>query len=773
MRTFNLSILFILSFLLTNAQEEEQDVLRFSMETRWTDQVDQQQPWNKYPRPQMVRDNWRNLNGMWDYAIRSVEEDIPSEFDGEILVPFPVESSLSQVKKMVGEDNFLWYKTTFDVEDIGKDEKLNVNFGAVDWEAKVYLNGKLVGGHKGGYTPFSLDLTPYLKEGEQELVVRVWDPTDKGSQARGKQVQNPRGIWYTPVTGIWQTVWLETVRKDHFKGLRITPDIDQEIMRLNLETSALSEKLILNTTILDNGKVIAESSSELSPITQRTGLTLGVPNMKLWSPEDPFLYDLNLTLETPEGKVVDEVKSYFGMRKISLGKDANGYTRIMLNNLPYFQFGLLDQGWWPDGLYTPSTEEAMLYDVKMTQKMGFNMLRKHVKVEPARFYYHCDRMGVLVWQDMPNGNYFRDLRIQAWEKEDAKRSVNSSVQFENELKEMMDYFHSFPSIVAWVPFNEGWGQYETERVTKWVSAYDPSRIVDSPSGWTDRGVGDIIDTHIYPGPGMEAPEKERASVIGEFGGLGLTVEGHMWWDKKNWGYLTYSNAEQYEKRFEQLIEDLVGLKSFGLSAAIYTQTTDVEGEVNGLLTYDREVLKVDPEKTRKLFAPLYEPVHDRRILLKDAEAEPTFWKIKHGGNNSEDWKKTAFDDNQWQEKAAPFSSYDNFFLEEGTFLPQEKTHLLRKEFYITAVPAEIDLKYYLDKAEMKIFINGSQITSEKFQGGRKRHYRNKAIGNADTFLKKGKNVIAVEIEGQEREYSFDLGIFSTSPVKTRIEPDER
>ena len=768
MRTFNLSILFILSFLMAKSQESQQDVLKFSMETRWTDEVDQQKPWDKYPRPQMVRKNWRNLNGLWDYAIRPVEEDVPSKFDGEILVPFPVESTLSQVKKMVGEDNVLWYRTTFDVEDIQENEKLHLNFGAVDWDAKVYLNGRLAGGHKGGYTPFTVNLTPYLKEGQQELVVRVWDPTDKGTQARGKQVQNPQGIWYTPVTGIWQTVWLETVREDHIKGLKITPNIDQKKVRLNMETTPLSEELVLHSTIMENGEVIAESSSDLSPLTKKTGLLLTIPNMKLWSPEDPFLYDLHLTLETADGEVVDEIESYFGMRKISLGKDANGYTRILLNNKPHFQFGLLDQGWWPDGLYTAPTEEAMLYDIKMTEKMGFNMLRKHVKVEPARFYYHCDKMGVLVWQDMPNGNYFRDLRIQAWEKKDADRSVNSSLQFENELKEMMDYFHSFPSIVVWVPFNEGWGQYDTERVTKWVSAYDPSRIVDSPSGWTDRGVGDIIDTHIYPGPGMEAPEENRASVIGEFGGLGLTVEDHMWWDKKNWGYLTYSDPEQYEERFEELIQDLVGLKSFGLSAAIYTQTTDVEGEVNGLLTYDRAVVKVDAEKTRKLFAPLYEPVHDRRILLKDSEAKPSFWKIRHGGNESENWEKIAYDDSQWQEKAAPFSSYDNFFLAEGTYLPEEKTHHLRKEFYLNHVPAEIDLKYYLDKAKMTVYINGKQITSEKFQGGRKRHYRNKAIDNAHTFLKKGKNIIAVEIEGQEKEYSFDLGVYSTSGIDEEV-----
>lgn len=761
MKQLLLPLIFVLSWVSTTAQKSENEILKFSMDTPWTDQVDEEKPWNLYPRPQMKRANWTNLNGLWEYAIRPMESGMPKTYDGDILVPFPVESELSQVKKLVNEEEYLWYRTTFDAGALTADQVLQLNFGAVDWEAIVYINGKVAGGHKGGFTPFSLDITPYLKKGPQELVVRVWDPTDKGTQARGKQVQQPQGIWYTPVTGIWQTVWLEKLSADHLQLIKTTPNIDNETLRVQLETSSLSTALRLHTKVLANGKEIVTKTQQLSLGQQMAGLEFEIPDMRLWGPEDPYLYDLEFTLINAEGELVDKVESYFGMRKISLGKDHNGYTSILLNNEAYFQFGLLDQGWWPDGLYTAPTEEAMLYDVEMTRAMGFNMLRKHVKVEPARFYYHCDRMGMLVWQDMPNGNYFQDLRIEAWEEQDAERSYDSSLQFETELREMMDYFHNFPSIVVWVPFNEGWGQYDTERVTQWVTAYDPSRIVDSPSGWSDRGVGDLVDIHIYPGPGMEPVEEHRASVIGEFGGLGLTVEDHMWWDKKNWGYLTFKEPELFEARFKELVEDLIGLKSFGLSAAIYTQTTDVEGEVNGLITYDREILKVDPEVTTEMFAPLYLPAEDHKILLSDAEAQPAYWLMENpGSKESRKWTSPDFKDSKWNRAQAPFSSYDNYFLPEGTKIHDEVLRL-RREFTLEEVPSEIDLRYYLDKASMRVFINGQEVVFEEFKGGRQRHYRIKRVKHMEEVLKKGRNVIAVEIVKQQKDHSFDLGIYLT------------
>lgn len=751
------------------AQESSNnDALMFSMKTKWTDSVSKTQPWNIYPRPQLKRDNWINLNGQWDYAITNMSEEIPVEFDGKILVPFPVESALSGVKKIVGDDKYLWYRTEFELNKTNIDNKWILNFGAVDWETTVYVNGKIVGGHKGGFTPFSFNISNYIKTNQNnELIVRVWDPTDSGTQARGKQVNDPKGIWYSPVTGIWQTVWLENTGKEYITMLKATPDIDKKTVKLVVNTSSLTEKIFLKTVILDKNNKVNEKVIPISSGSNLAAIEIEVPNMKLWSPEDPFLYNLSIELISLQGQVIDHVDSYFGMRKISLGKDSNGYTVIMLNNEPVFQFGLLDQGWWPDGLYTAPTFEAMVFDIDKTIEMGFNMLRKHVKVEPATFYYECDKRGMLVWQDMPNGNYFEDLRIQAWEEQDANRPFDSSVQFEWELKEMMDHLHSFPSIVVWVPFNEGWGQYDTERVTKWTQNYDPSRLIDSPSGWTDRGVGDMIDAHLYPGPGMEDPEPNRASVLGEFGGLGLIVEDHLWWDNKNWGYLTFKDAKEFENNFEQLIDDLRGLKSRGLSAAIYTQTTDVEGEVNGLITYDRKVVKVNSEKTKKLFEPLYRSLHTSRILLSDSEHQPTYWKVNIG-NEPKNWNDINYDHDEWKEMIGPFSSYENFFLPIGSDWNPENKMQLRKEFYLNEVPSEIYLKYYLDKAKADIYINGVLITSEKFEGGRKRHYRSKQIKDATTFLKPGHNVISINLESQQNECSFDLGIYSADLIESAV-----
>ncbi|MCB0628935.1 MAG: glycoside hydrolase family 2 TIM barrel-domain containing protein [Saprospiraceae bacterium] len=750
----------------STAQEpSEQEVLKYSMSSKWADQVNSDQPWNAYPRPQMRRADWTNLNGHWDYAITERSEQLPQRYDGEILVPFPVESALSGVKKLVGPEKQLWYHTSFNLPSATANEIWQLHLGAVDWEATVYVNGKVVGSHKGGYTPFSFNISPYLKKkGKQELVVRVWDPTDAGTQPRGKQVRDPKGIWYTPVTGIWQTVWLEKTPADHILSIKTIPDIDRNRLGIELRTSALSQAVNARLSIRSEGHEVAKAELPLPIGSHMGGLEIALPNARLWSPEDPFLYDLELELYTSSGKLIDRVESYFGMRKISLGKDPNGYTRIMLNNQPVFQFGLLDQGWWPDGLYTAPTEEAMMFDVEMTRDLGFNMLRKHVKVEPARYYYNCDRMGMLVWQDMPNGNYFNELRVAPGDEQDAGRPLASALQFEAELKEMIDYFHAFPSIVTWVPFNEGWGQYDTKRVADWVKNYDPSRLCIAPSGWADRGAGDIIDVHLYPGPGMEAPEKDRASVLGEFGGLGYPVLEHMWWDKRNWGYLTFQDQATLESRFSALINDLAGLKSCGLSAAVYTQTTDVEGEVNGMMTYDRKVIKIAPETTQKLFAQLYRPAWNKRTLLEDAEAEAQIWKISRE-NPAADWQKPEYDDVSWQTVTAPLSSFDNPFLPTASEWGQEETLYLRRNFFLSENYTDINLKYYLHRAEMEIFINGQPVTQLQHEGGRKRHYTNTLVRGADAYLRKGRNVIAVHLKRQAEDCTFDLGIFSAALVK--------
>ncbi|RAV29591.1 glycoside hydrolase family 2 protein [Sinomicrobium soli] len=750
-------LLFLLPML---SWAQQKDVLRFSMDTPWTDAVQPDNVWNVYPRPQMKRDNWQNLNGTWQYAITPKEAPQPAAFDGDILVPFAVESQLSGVKKTVGEDNILWYKTTFKTDSLAPKQRLHLHFGAVDWKATVYVNGRKAGEHKGGFTPFHFDITSFLEQGEQQLVVKVWDPTDAGTQARGKQVADPTGIWYTPVTGIWQTVWLEKTAGTHIRQVKNTPDIDRSALHTEIAFSSPDGEGELLVKALDHGEVIASETIALHRGDTIRTVSLDIPGQRLWSPSDPHLYDLEITLTDKGSGTRDQVMSYFGMRKIALGKDDNGYTRILLNDKPVFQFGLLDQGWWPDGLFTAPTEEAMMYDVEMTRKWGFNMLRKHVKVEPASFYYQCDKMGMLVWQDMPNGNYFKDLRIEAWETEDAHRTEASARQFEAELREMMDAFHNFTSIVVWVPFNEGWGQYDTERVTRWVEKYDPSRLIDSPSGWADRGVGDMIDIHLYPGPGLEYPEANRASVLGEFGGIGWAVPDHMWWNKRNWGYLTMDNQDAFKDRFRTLVNDLVSLKSFGLSAAVYTQTTDVEGEVNGMMTYDREVIKISPEETRPLFDRLYNEAEKHHVLIADSEHGPTSWTVRYKAGKR--WYKPSGKLKRGTEKQAPFSTYDNYALPEGSTWDKNEDLFLYKEFEVEDVPETFVLRYYLDKADMDIYINGRQLMQQGFKGGRKRHYRNQLIENAAAYLHTGKNHITVSVKGKEEERSFDLGIYTTS-----------
>lgn len=757
------------------AQDKQEDLLKYSMKTRWADDVDPKNIWPEYPRPQMVRSEWLNLNGYWQYAIQDKNEKQPMEFDGRILVPFPVESELSQVKKVVGDENYLWYRKEFKAPKLKSWERVLLHFGAVDWESTVYVNGKEVGSHRGGYDPFSFDISKYLKKkGDQEIIVRVWDPTDKGMQARGKQVSNPRGIWYTPVTGIWQTVWLENVPEDYIRSVKTTPDIDERRAEVNLDLSPLSTGGSIIVKASANGKEIVSKEIPIGQKSNNANLILDIPDPVLWGPNNPFLYDLEVTLRDGEGKVIDKVESYFGMRKVSLGKDANGYTRIMLNNEPLFQFGLLDQGWWPDGLYTPPTEEAMIYDIKVTRDLGFNMLRKHVKVEPARFYYHCDKMGMLVWQDMPSGFQVTD-RANQHVKHDAKvdweRPIESAVQFEKELKAMIDNFYAFPSIIVWVPLNEGWGQYDVERLAEWIKTYDPSRLVDAPSGWADREVGDMIDVHLYPGPGMELAEEDRASVLGEFGGLGWPVDGHLWWDKRNWGYLTYQDKETFRNEFKSMIENLQGLISWGLSAAIYTQTTDVEGEVNGLLTYDREVLKLNPQEAREMIRPLYQPWWNKHILISDSEHKSQEWQVTFE-KPDDNWIDSGYDDFQWKSQKAPFSASVNPFLPPSTDWHADELYA-RKTFNLDAVPNNLFLKYYAPKTEVKVYLNGNLVQELQDGGGRKRHYTHILLKDAARYLKAGENILAVQVDRKKDIGAFDLGLYTTGIVSNDIsEPSE-
>ena len=565
------------------------------IKTEWANKVNPKLVLPEYPRPIMERKEWKNLNGLWNYAIQEVGKSAPAKYDGQILVPFAVESSLSGVMKEVGAKNELWYNTTFNIESNWKGQNILLHFGAVDWKTEVWLNGVKIGSHTGGYTPFSFDITPFIAGTTQKLTVKVWDPSNEGTQPRGKQVKNPEGIWYTPVTGIWQTVWIEPVNKKNITTLKTTPNIDQNVISIKPEVAGASYGDLIEVTVYDDSKTIATGKASVGE-----NLEIVLNNPKLWSPESPFLYKTNVKLIS-NGKVVDQVKSYFAMRKIGSKRDANGVLRMQLNNKDYFQFGPLDQGWWPDGLYTAPTDEALKYDIVKTKELGFNMIRKHVKVEPERWYTHCDELGILVWQDMPSGDeqpIWQDKKY--FEGTELQRTPKSEEIYKKEWKAIMDHLYSYPSIVVWVPFNEAWGQFKTVEITEWTKNHDPSRLVNSSSGGNHFQTGDILDLHKYPGPELYLYDARRITVLGEYGGIGLPLEGHLWKANDNWGYIKFKNATEVTNEYIKYAKELKKLVKTRFSAAVYTQTTDVEGEVNGFMTYDRKVDKMDFEKVRTI-----------------------------------------------------------------------------------------------------------------------------------------------------------------------------
>jgi hypothetical protein len=541
----------------------------------------------------------------------------------------------------------LWYRRHFEVPKAWKGQRVLLHFGAVDWEATVLVNGKEVGTHKGGYDPFTFDITDALTpRGAQELIVGVFDPTNEGTQPRGKQVLEPKGIYYTPTTGIWQTVWLEPVPAASVASLKIVPDLDGRKVIVTVQRRGL---LVGHTVELK-----ARAGKEV--VARKAGLVgkpidLPIPKARPWSPDSPFLYDLEVKLVSG-GAVVDEVESYFGMRKIEVGKvGGKGPPRILLNGKFLFQVGPLDQGFWPDGLYTAPTDEALKYDIVMTKKLGFNMTRKHVKVEPARWYYWCDRLGLLVWQDMPSG----DRSVRKGDP-DLKRTPESARQFELELKRMIDGLHNHPSIIAWVVFNEGWGQYDTARLARWTSNYDPTRLVDGASGWNDRKVGHVHDLHDYETAPKGPPvEERRAAVLGEFGGLGLGVDGHTW-AKKTWGYQGTASKEDLTRRYERLLSRVWGLKDKGgLCAAVYTQITDVETEANGLLTYDREVLKVDLARVAAVNRGDLSRVPVPRVVVPTSQEKGIPWRYVTGKAPA-GWFKEDFKETGWKEGPGGFGT---------------------------------------------------------------------------------------------------------------------
>ncbi len=574
--------------------------LRDHILTRWAQDVDPENPLPEYPRPQLQREAWLSLNGLWDYAIGPKDAEQPAA-EGKILVPYPLESALSGVGKHITADEALWYSTTFTVPRRWKGQQVWLNFQAVDWSAEVWVNAQKAGAHTGGYTAFSFNITPLLKKGSQQLVVKVLDATDNDEQPRGKQVSHPEGIWYTPVSGIWQSVWLEptptearlvnykAVTRADGKSLQVTP---------LLEGAGEGDRVLVR--LLEGEKQLA--GHRLAP-GESADLVPEVP--QLWSPEHPFLYGLEFCLERG-GKVIDRVQGYAALREVKEITDDAGHKRLSLNGKPYFQFGPLDQGWWPDGLYTAPTDEALRYDIEQTKAFGYNMIRKHIKVEPARWYYWCDRLGVLVWQDMPS---VTDSRHGGWEqwkwasaRDDSRLTDTAKTTYYKEWGEILDQQQVFPCIVVWVPFNEAWAQFDTYDVVAFTKAKDPTRLVNAASGGNSYpGAGDIFDSHNYPDPHMKFRSGGmQIDVLGEYGGIGWPVEGHLWQPDRNWGYVQFKSGlevlEQYRTYALQLKETIAS----GVSAAVYTQTTDVEIEVNGLMTYDREVTKMPADELYKI-----------------------------------------------------------------------------------------------------------------------------------------------------------------------------
>ena len=588
--------------------------------TEWGAAVTPENAWRSYPRPQMVRERWTNLNGLWDYAVTSVTNTSgrPKKWDGKILVPFSIESALSGVGRLLDPDEFLWYTRTIKCNP-RSGERILLHFGAVDFRTMVFIGHNEVTDvpHEGGQNPFTLDITDYVKEGDNELTVCVWDPTEDFINSRGKQSFKPRGCFYTRVSGIWQTVWMETVPETHVESYGCVTDIDNGEVRFNFDIAGSEPDEDVEITVFDDGRKIASAEGDGDRM-----VTVKMPDgFKLWSPESPHLYTFNVKCGA------DSFSGYFGMRKIEKRKDAKGFLRFFLNNKPYFLMGTLDQGWWPDGLLTPPSEEAMEYDVRILKDCGYNTLRKHIKVEPLQYYACCDRLGILVIQDLPSGtdSYKDPMGSKVLARYHLQRK---------ELKEMMDALRNIPSIVMWCPYNEGWsqpGEFLTHQTLDFVRRYDSSRLVNGPSGcwdwegghllpkgwkWENRvetkhkpigecEAADTVDMHLYRGPAMFAVNDRRISFLGEYGGLGHPVAGHLWKEfkdgKGNWGYGGIEDTktkEGLEKTYLALLDKVADMAKNGLGGAIYTQTTDVEVEINGILTYDRKVVKFTPENLK-------------------------------------------------------------------------------------------------------------------------------------------------------------------------------
>lgn len=713
--------------------------------TRWGQAVTPEDVHREYPRPTLVRKDWLNLNGLWQFSPGKEGESPPigRDLSQHILVPFPVESALSGVGSHVER---MWYRRTFTVPEPWRMRRILLHLDAVDWEASVFVNGRAVGAHRGGYDRCSLDITEALTpEGPQELIVGVWDPTDAHWQPRGKQVLDPRGIWYTPSSGIWQTVWMEPVNETHVRAIRVRPDAVKSAVIIDADMAGPQGERHFIATVFRDGTAVGEVSGDSLP------LVVPVREPALWTPDHPTIYDVRLvvTLRPGSGRSFDTVHSYTAFREVSVSPDEGGRPVVQLNGRPVFLVGPLDQGFWPDGLYAPPSDDAIRFDIETMKRLGFNAARKHVKVESERWYYWADRLGLLVLQDMPSGDGYI-----GGDDPDIARTSESAAQFNLELRRLIEDRSRHPSIIAWVIFNEGWGQSDTESNTDLVKRLDPTRLVISASGWTDRGTGDVLDLHTYPGPGPVPPAPQwgraRACLLGEFGGLGLGIDGHTWQDR-TWGYKGAADRDDLTGQYVELLRRLWALREQGLSGGIYTQLTDVETEANGLLTYDRALLKVDPDRVARANRGLFPRLHD---LLVTSQQSPSTWRYSESAP-PDGWHLPEFDDSAWSEGPAGFGR-------PGTPGAVVRTQWLSPAIWIRRpftverpAPGDVALLVHHDE-DAEVYLNGVLAASVK---GYTTGYTVVPVrAEAAATLRRGINTLAVHCRQTVGGQYIDVGL---------------
>lgn len=760
-------IVFLVLSLVTQISVYAQDwqMKQARIMTPWAEKVDPNKVLDDYPRPQMVRDNWYNLNGIWDFAkVEAMNYNTTQPYQTKILVPFPMESAISGVMDTNHEQNkgkIFAYRRKFTIPQNMKKDEILLHFGAVDWKCEIYVNGIKVGSHTGGFDPFYFNITSALKPGkkEQEICVFVQDYQEFGGYPHGKQKIGEKVIWYTPVTGIWQTVWLEAVPKVNIEKLVIRPDIDTETININVLSENVGVRTKANIKVYDGDKLISTTNN----IAVGSEVAIPVPSMKLWSPESPFLYDLKIEL-VENGKIVDHVDSYFGMRKISV-EYFNGHPTMFLNNKHYFHYGVLDQGYWPDGIYTAPTDEALKFDLEKIKDFRMNMSRKHIKVEPARWYYHCDKMGVLVWQDIPNPGFGENGKIIG-------EDIDLRDNFHDEMVRIMKSLENHPSIVVWTVYNESWGQPNeatTRKSVELATKTDPYRLINGASGWNDYEFSDIKDTHWYPQPNvLPNPVNKRASVCGEYGGITLLMDGHRWIGGSDMKYTQVYSSKELKDRFIDFTKQILGLQADGLCAAVYTQITDVEDEENGLITYDRKVVKVNEQQLAEISKAIQANITHTSIPVASVSKqgnEVKKWRYITTDNEitSDSWKETSFSDKAWKEGFAGFGNGSLQGASINTVWNTPYIYMRRWFDFQNLTSANIDdlrLEVFHDE-DCEIYINGVLAADLK---GFTNHYTFVEIRQqAKNAIKIGQpNLIAVKCKNTEGNQFVDLGFVVTN-----------